>query len=131
MDESELDLAFWQISAKFGRESLEVAQKDGFIFGAWVEKRRGVLVVAVKLIIFGRGRKTENINLVVFVGLIKEKVNIVEILEIIEKFWTFTGEPVMFATEATLEMRRFAVKIVIAGDDEYRGDLAELIKPGQ
>ena len=126
MDEGKLDLAFWQISAKFGRESLEVAQKDGFIFGAWVEKRRGVLVVAVKLIIFGRGRKTENINLVVFVGLIKEKVNIVEILEIIEKFWTFTGEPVMIATEATLEMRRFAVKIVIAGHDENGRDFGKL-----
>ena len=126
MDESKLDLAFWQISAKFGRESLEVAQKDGFIFGAWVEKRRGVLVVAVKLIIFGRGRKTENINLVVFVGLIKEKVNIVEILEIIEKFWTFTGEPVMFTTEAALEMWGFAVKIVIAGHDENGRDFGKL-----
>ena len=39
MDERKLDLAFWQISAKFGREPLEVAQKDGFILGAWVEKR--------------------------------------------------------------------------------------------
>ena len=126
MDESELDLAFWQISAKFGRESLEVAQKDGFIFGAWVEKRRGVLVVAVKLIIFGRGRKTENINLVVFVGLIKEKVNIVEILEIIEKFWMFAGKPVMFATEAALEMWGFAVKIVIAGHDENGRDFSKL-----
>ena len=37
----------------------------------------------------------------------------------------------VFATEAALEMWGFAVKIVIAGDDEYRGDLAELIKPGQ
>ena len=126
MDESELDLAFWQISAKFGRESLEVAQKDGFIFGAWVEKRRGVFFVAVKLIIFGRGRKTENINLVVFVGFIKEKVNIVEILEIIEKFWMFAGEPVMFATEAALEMWRFAVKIVIAGHDENGRDFGKL-----
>lgn len=126
MDESKLDLVFWQISAKFERESLEVAQKDGFIFGAWVEKRRSVLVVAVKLIIFGRGRKTENINLVVFVGLIKEKVNIVEILEIIEKFWMFAGEPVMFATEAALEMRRFAVKIVIAGHDENGRDFGKL-----
>ena len=90
-----------------------------------------MLVVAVKLIIFGRGRKTENINLVVFVGLIKEKVNIVEILEIIEKFWMFAGEPVMLATEATLEMWGFAIKIVIAGHDENGGDLAELIKPGQ
>lgn len=69
--------------------------------------------------------------MVVFVGLIIEKVNIVEILETIEKFWMFAGEPVMFTTEAALEMWRFAVKIVIAGDDEYRGDLAELIKPGQ
>lgn len=126
MDESKLDLVFWQISAKFGRESLEVAQKDGFILGAWVEKRRGVLFVAVKLIIFGRGRKTENINLVVFVGLIKEKVNIVEILEIIEKFWTFAGEPVMFATEAALKMRRFAVKIVIAGHDKNGRDFGKL-----
>lgn len=63
-----------------------------------------MLVVAIKLIIFGRGRKAENINLVVFVGLIIEKVNIVEILETIEKFWMFAGEPVMFAAEATLEM---------------------------
>ena len=126
MDESKLDLVFWQISAKFGRESLEVAQKDGFILGAWVEKRRGVLFVAVKLIIFGRGRKTENINLVVFVGLIKEKVNIVEILEIIEKFWMFAGEPVMFATEATLKMRRFAVKIVVAGHNENGRDFGKL-----
>ena len=126
MDESKLDLAFWQISAKFGRESLEVAQKDGFILGAWVEKRRGVLFVAVKLIIFGRGRKTENINLVVFVGLIKEKMNIVEILEIIEKFWTFAGEPVMFAAEVTLEMWGFAVKIVIAGHDENGRDFGKL-----
>lgn len=126
MDESKFDLAFWQISAKLGRESLEVAQKDGFIFGAWAEKRRGVLVVAVKLIIFGRGRKTENINLVVFVGLIKEKVNIVEILEIIEEFWMLAGEPVMFATEAALEMRRFAVKIVIAGHDENGRDFGKL-----
>ena len=126
MDESKLDLAFWQISAKFGRESLEVAQKDGFILGAWVEKRRGVLVVAVKLIIFGRGRKTENINLVVFVGLIKEKMNIVEILEIIEKFWMFAGEPVMFATEAALKMRRFAVEIMIAGHDENGRDFGKL-----
>ena len=126
MDESKLDLAFWQISAEFGRESLEVAQKDGFILGAWVEKRRGVLVVAVKLIIFGRGHKTENINLVVFVGLIKEKVNIVEILEIIEKFWMFAGEPVMFATETTLKMRRFAVKIVIAGHNENGRDFGKL-----
>lgn len=85
-----------------------------------------MLVVAVKLIIFGRGRKTENINLVVFVGLIKEKVNIVEILEIIEKFWTFAGEPVMFATEAALKMRRFAVKIVIAGHDENGRDFGKL-----
>ncbi len=84
-----------------------------------------MLVVAVKLIIFGRGRKTENINLVVFVGLIKEKVNIVEILEIIEKFWIFAGEPVMFAAEATLEMRRFAVKIVIAGHDENGRDFGK------
>lgn len=126
MDESKLDLAFWQISAKFGRESLEVAQKDGFILGAWAEKRRGVLFVAVKLIIFGRGRKTENINLVVFVGLIKEKVNIVEILEIIEKFWMFAGKPVMFATETALKMRRFAVKIVIAGHDENGCDFSKL-----
>lgn len=126
MDESKLDLAFWQISAKLGRESLEVAQKDGFIFGAWVEKRRGVFFVAVKLIIFGRGRKTENINLVVFVGLIKEKVNIVEVLEIIEKFWMFAGEPVMFATETTLKMRRFAVKIVIAGHNENGRDFGKL-----
>lgn len=126
MDEGKLDLAFWQISAKFGRESLEVAQKDGFILGAWVEKRRGVLFVAVKLIIFGRGRKTENINLVVFVGLIKEKVNIVEILEIIEKFWMFAGKPVMFATETALKMRRFAVKIVIAGHDENGRDFSKL-----
>lgn len=85
-----------------------------------------MLVVAVKLIIFGRGRKTENINLVVFVGLIKEKVNIVEILEIIEKFWMFAGEPVMFATETTLKMRRFAVKIVIAGYDENGRDFGKL-----
>lgn len=126
MDESKLDFAFWQISAKFGRESLEVAQKDGFILGAWVEKRRGVFFVAVKLIIFGRGRKTENINLVVFVGLIKEKVNIVEILEIIEKFWMFAGKPVMFATEAALEMWGFAVKIVIAGHDENGRDFGKL-----
>lgn len=126
MDESKLDLAFWQISAKFGRESLEVAQKDGFIFGAWVEKRRGVFFVAVKLIIFGRGRKTENINLVVFVDLIKEKVNIVEILEIIEKFWMFAGEPVMFATEAALEMWGFAVKIVVAGHNENGRDFGKL-----
>ena len=69
--------------------------------------------------------------MVVFVGLIKEKVNIVEILEIIEKFWMFAGEPVMFAAEATLEMRRFAVKIVIAWDDEYGGDFGELVKPGK
>lgn len=126
MDESKLDLAFWQISAKFGREFLEVAQKDGFIFGAWVEKRRGVLVVAVKLIIFGRGRKTENINLVVFVGLIKEKVNIVEILEIIEKFWMFAGVPVMFTAEAALEMWRFAVKIVVARHNENGRDFGKL-----
>lgn len=85
-----------------------------------------MLVVAVKLIIFGRGRKTENINLVVFVGLIKEKVNIVEILEIIEKFWMFAGEPVMFATETTLKMRRFAVKIVIARHDENGRDFSKL-----
>ena len=39
MDEGELDFAFWQISAKFGRESLEVAQKDGFIFGAGMKNR--------------------------------------------------------------------------------------------
>ena len=39
MYESKLDLAFWQISAKFGRESLEVAQKDGFIFGAGMKNR--------------------------------------------------------------------------------------------
>lgn len=39
MDESKLDLAFWQISAKFWRESLEVAQKDGFIFGAGMKNR--------------------------------------------------------------------------------------------
>ena len=39
MDESKLDLAFWQISAKFGRESLEVPQKDGFIFGAGMKNR--------------------------------------------------------------------------------------------
>lgn len=32
----------------------------------------------------------------------------------------------VFAAEATLEMRRFAVKIVIAGDDEYRGDFGKL-----
>lgn len=126
MDESKLDLAFWQISAKSGRESLEVAQKDGFILGAWVEKRRGVLFVAVKLIIFGRGRKTENMNLVVFVGLIKEKVNIVEVLEIIEKFWMFAGEPVMFATEAALEMWGFAIKIVIAGHNENGRDFGKL-----
>ena len=126
MDESKLDFAFWQISAKFGRESLEGAQKDGFIFGAWAEKRRGVLFVAVKLIIFGRGRKTENINLVVFVGLIKEKVNIVEILEIIEKFWMFAGKPVMFATKAALEMWGFAVEIVIAGHDENGRDFGKL-----
>lgn len=85
-----------------------------------------MLVVAVKLIIFGRGRKTENINLVVFVGLIKEKVNIVEILEIIEKFWMFAGEPVMFATEAALEMWGFAVEIVIAGHDEDGRDFSKL-----
>ena len=85
-----------------------------------------MLVVAVKLIIFGRGRKTENINLVVFVGLIKEKVNIVEILEIIEKFWIFAGEPVMFATEAALEMGGFAVEIVIAGHDENGRDFGKL-----
>ena len=85
-----------------------------------------MLVVAVKLIIFGRGRKTENINLVVFVGLIKEKVNIVEVLEIIEKFWMFAGEPVMFATETALKMRRFAVKIVIAGHDENGRDFGKL-----
>ena len=85
-----------------------------------------MLFVAVKLIIFGRGRKTENINLVVFVGLIKEKVNIVEILEIIEKFWMFAGEPVMFAAEAALKMRRFTVKIVIAGHDENGRDFGKL-----
>ena len=85
-----------------------------------------MLVVAVKLIIFGRGRKTENINLVVFVDLIKEKVNIVEILEIIEKFWMFVGEPVMLAAEAALEMWRFAVKIVIAGHDENGRDFGKL-----
>lgn len=64
--------------------------------------------------------------MVVFVGLIKEKVNIVEILEIIEKFWMFVGEPVMLAAEAALEMRRFAVKIVIAGHDENGRDFGKL-----
>ena len=39
MDEDKLDLVFWQISAKFGRESLEVTQKDGFIFGAGMKNR--------------------------------------------------------------------------------------------
>ena len=39
MDESKLDFAFWQISAKFGREFLEVTQKDGFIFGAGMKNR--------------------------------------------------------------------------------------------
>ena len=28
-------------------------------------------------------------------------------------------------------MRRFAVKIVIAWDDEYGGDFGELVKPGK
>ena len=32
----------------------------------------------------------------------------------------------VFATEATLEMRRFAVKIVIAGDDENGRDFGKL-----
>ena len=53
MNERELDFVLGEFGVEFLGQIDKVAKKDGFVLGAWVEERRGVLFVAVELIIGG------------------------------------------------------------------------------
>ncbi len=73
--------------------------------------------VAIELKVFRSLRKAENVDFVIFVGLIVEQLNVVYGVNGINISDVGTGEPVTFAGKDAFVLGVFAVKIMVAETD--------------
>lgn len=91
--------------------------------------RSSMIFVVVELKIIGTLSEAENIGTLVFVDGVVEEVNIVELVDGLDKFCRRFGAPVAFVRKSTSIGRIFAIKIVIAEGDEDRCDGAKIDEP--
>lgn len=129
MNQSNFSFVFREIMDEFLIEMMEIVKQNIFVFAAWMGNRSSAIFVAVELKIIGALSEAKNVGMLVFVDGIVEEVNIVELIDSLDKFCGYFGAPVAFARKGASIGRIFAVKIVIAEGDEDGRDGAKIGEP--
>lgn len=131
MDDGDFSLLFRQITNEFVVELVKIVDHDVFVFMARMKEGGAVIFVAIELEILWSLGEAENIDILVFEDGIFEYMNVVEAVEFSDELGRVFGVPFAFVREGLfLEIRLFAVIVVIAERDEHWSDLAETVKPG-
>ena len=130
MNERDFDFALGEILDEFMIELVEVVEHDVFVFAARMKDGSRAIFVAVELEVFWRLSKTENVDLLVFVGGIVENLDVVDSVNGFDELLRAAFVPVALAGKHAGKIWVFVIKIVVAENDEDRGDFAETSEPG-